>query len=232
MPPRKPKLPFGITSLAPFSISEDQWEKLETDSGLTFPSDLRSIIVARTQRMGWLSESWQSALPISDTIKQIAGVRRTTADWLKRIDELPPEVAAMIMPVGSEKTDDVIKPFMKLVVTVCDEQLGWLASIKEDDQDARNPLGAWIVELVNAFKDHGLPAKARKDVDKIKNGHSPFTIVIYELLQLIGRPAHSLETVAEAINLAKAGKAPPASKPVKTTKRKAIRPFRPFSGDE
>jgi hypothetical protein len=41
MPPRKPTLPFGFTSLAPFNPSDDQWKNVETYCGFAIPPDLR-----------------------------------------------------------------------------------------------------------------------------------------------------------------------------------------------
>jgi len=206
MPPRKPTLPFGFTSLAPFSISDDQWKMVESKCGFAIPSDLRSAIVAKTQTMRWRSEAWQTALPISETVRQIAGLKRATIDWLKRIDDLPPEVEGMIVSVDqSEQADLVIKPFMKFVVVSCDERLAELSSIEA--QDTRHPWQYWIVQLTELFEQFDMPTGARKDVDKNKAGPSSFVIFIRELQKLIEpqyrRATQSDDALADAINRAR-----------------------------
>jgi hypothetical protein len=216
-------MPIGFTSLAPFGISDDQWKEIETLCGFAIPTDLRSAVVAKTQTMRWLSEAWQSALPLNETVRQIAGMKRTTVDWLKWTDGLPPEIEDMIMSVdnsdppviedmiisvdNSEQVELVIKPFMKRIVVSCDERLSDLASIEGKD---RPPWETWIVELTDLFKQYGLqlPTAARKDVDKNKTGPSPFVIFIRELQQLIEPPqyrrhTHSDEALADAINNAR-----------------------------
>jgi hypothetical protein len=184
MPRSKLTLPFGFTSLAPFNISDDQWKKIETRSGFAIPPDLRSTVVARTRTMCWRSEAWQSALPIRETVRQIAGIKRATVDWLDRIDGLPPEVEGMVMSVDDcERADLGIKPFMKFLVASCEDRLAELALIEA--QDARHPWENWIVQVTELFEQYGLATGARKDVDKNKAGPSPFVIVIRELQQLI-----------------------------------------------
>ena len=170
MPPRKPMLPFGFTSLAPFNPSDDQWKKVETYCGFAIPPDLRSAIVAKTQTMRWRSEAWQTALPISETVRQITGVKRVTVDWLKRIDGLPQEVEGIIMSVDhSEQADLIIKPFMKFVVVSCDERLAELASIEA--QDARHPWENWIVQVTDLFEQYDLPLVARSlEIDQGLSG--------------------------------------------------------------
>ena len=83
MPLRKPTLSFGVTSFWPFSISDDQWNKVETHCGFAIPLDLRSAIVAKTQTMRWRScEAWQSALPTREAIKRIDAIKKAAVDWL------------------------------------------------------------------------------------------------------------------------------------------------------
>jgi hypothetical protein len=104
MPPRKKRVPFGSASHAafnPFSISDDQWEKIEREiereSEFTIPPDLRSAVVAKTQTMRWRSEARQTALSTREARRQIAGEKRTTVDWLNWTDGLPDEIRAMLM---------------------------------------------------------------------------------------------------------------------------------------
>jgi len=206
MPPRKQTLPFGFTTIAPFSVSVDQWKMVERYIGFAIPHDLRSAIIAKTQTMRWRSEAWQAALPISETVRQIAGLKRVTVDWLKRLEGLPPEVEGMIMSVDhSEQADLVVKSFMKFIVVSCDERLVELASIEA--QDARHPWENWIVQLTELLEQSDLPTGARKDVDKNKAGPSSFVIVIRELQQLIEpqfrRATQSDDALADAIGRAR-----------------------------
>jgi len=97
MPPRKPTLSFGVTSLWPFGISDEDWKKLETHYGYAIPPDLRSAVVAKTQTMRWRSEARQTALSTREARRQIAGEKRTTVDWLNWTDGLPDEIRAMLM---------------------------------------------------------------------------------------------------------------------------------------
>src|SRR6516164_1403101 len=99
MPPRKQTLSFGGTSLWPFSISDGEWNKLETDYGYAIPPDLRSAIAAKTQTMRLRSDARLNALPTREAIRQIAGEKRTTVDWLKWTEGLPDEVRALIISV-------------------------------------------------------------------------------------------------------------------------------------
>jgi hypothetical protein len=122
MAPRKQTLPFGFTALAPVRVSDERWENIQTRCGFDIPSALRGAVVAKTQTMCWLSEAWQAALPIRETVKEISAIKRATADWLRRIDGLPLEVAGIIMSEDhSEQVDPVIKPFMKFLAASCDE---------------------------------------------------------------------------------------------------------------
>jgi hypothetical protein len=207
MPPRKPTLSLGVTSLWPFSISDDEWKKLETDYGYAIPPDLRGLVAAKTQTMRYRSDARQSALSTREAIRQIAGEKRTTVDWLKWTDGLPDEVRAMLMSVDEwEQFDLVIKPFMNFVVGSCDERLPDLESdlASKEAQDASHPWEDWIVELTDLFNEYGLPTGARKDVDKNKTGlPSRFVIFIRELQQLIEpqcrQHTHSVEALADAI---------------------------------
>jgi hypothetical protein len=161
MAPRKQTLPFGFTALAPVRVSDERWENIQTRCGFDIPSALRGAVVTKTQTMCWLSEAWQAALPIRETVKEISAIKRATADWLRRIDGLPLEVAGIIMSEDhSEQADLVIKPFMKFLAASCDERLTELASI--DTQDARHPWETWITEVTDLFKQHDLPTGARK----------------------------------------------------------------------
>jgi hypothetical protein len=193
-------LPFGFASHAPFSpfsISNDKWKKIEKRY-VKIPPELRHAVVASVQRMRNRSEAWKSALPIRETDKQIAGIKRAAVDWLKSTDGLPPEIEAMIMSVEkSEQAERVINPFMKGIVAACDEGLAYLGSMKAED--ARHPWENWIVELTKLFKQHGLPTSAPKDVDKAKPGQRPskFVIFIRELQQLI-EPQYCRSTAANA----------------------------------
>src|SRR4051812_17436652 len=99
MPRRKATLPIGFTSLAPFQLSDDAWKIIEAKCDFVIPPGIRGFVAAKTQTMCWLSEAWQSALAVGDTVSQIAGVKRATVDWLERIGGLPPEVGDMIIPV-------------------------------------------------------------------------------------------------------------------------------------
>jgi hypothetical protein len=173
-----------VPLLAPFSISDDRWKNIEERSGFTIPPDLRRAVVAKTQTLRNRSAIWQSALSIRETIKQIAAAKRTTVDWLKLMDGLPPELEAMIMSLeNSDQAEAVIKPIMKGIVVSCDEWLADVASMKR--RDGSHPWEIWIVELANLFRQYGLRASARKDVDKNKTGPSPFVVFIRELQQLI-----------------------------------------------
>ncbi|MHC2582660.1 hypothetical protein ACVI1J_005165 [Bradyrhizobium diazoefficiens] len=211
MPRRKATLPIGFTSLAPFHIPDEAWENIEAACGFVIPADIRSFIAAKTQTMCWLSEAWQSALAVGDTVSQIAGVKRATVDWLERIGGLPPAVGDMIIPVDdAEQADLVIKPFMKLLAASCDERLAELASL--DAEDAVHPWDRWIAEISDRFRQHGLPTGARKDVDKNKTGPSPFVIFILELQKLIEpqyrRHNQSPEALADGIADARVGSSP------------------------
>ena len=162
------------------------------------------------------SDAWQSALPIPERLRLIAGIRRTTVDWLKWIDGLPPELEARIMSLeNSDQAEDVIKPFMKGIIVSCDERLAELVSI--EPPDARHPWETWIIELTKLFKQHGLRPTARKDVDKALPGrHSKFVIFVYELQRLIERqyqrptgadaddPDKAKQALADAITRARA----------------------------
>jgi hypothetical protein len=222
MPPRKPTLSFGVTSLWPFSISDEDWKKLETGYGYAIPADLRSAVVAKTQTMRLRSEARQSALSTREAIRQIAGEKRTTVDWLNWTDGLPDEVRAMLMSVDEwEQFDLVIKPFMKFVASSCDERLPDLESdlASKEAQDSSHPVEDWIVELIKLFEPYKLPTAARKDVDKNKDRPSHFVKFVYKLLELIGRKPHSVEAVAEAINRARNR----VRKPVRTLRQRANR---------
>ena len=211
MPPRKQTLSFGGTSLWPFSISDGEWNKLETDYGYAIPPDLRSAVVAKTQTMRLRTDARQSALSTREAIRQIAGAKRTTVDWLKWMDGLPDEVRALIMSVDElERFDLVIKPFMNFVVASCDKALLELKSdlASKEAQDASHPWEDWIVELTDLFDQYGLPTGARKDVDKNKTGlPSRFVIFVRELQQLIEsqywQHTHSDDALAEAIRCAR-----------------------------
>jgi hypothetical protein len=213
MPLRKQTLSFGVTSLWPFSISDEDWKKIETHYGYAIPPDLRSAVVAKTQTMRLRSDARQSALSIRETIRQIAGQRRTTGDWLKWTDGLPDEVRALIMSADEwEQLDLVIKPFMNFVVASCDKSLVKLESdlASKEAQDANHPWEDWIAELIGLFKDqYGLPTSASKDVDKAKPGRRPskFVIFIRELQRLIEpqyrQHTQSDEALAAAITRAK-----------------------------
>ena len=220
MPRQKKGLPFGVTPFWPLSIFDEDWEKLEANYGYAIPPDLRSAIVLKTQTMCWRSEALQSALPPREAIKRVAKIKRTTVDWLKWTDGLPPEIEAMIMPVeDSELAELVINPFMKGIVASCDERLAELDLVSKGIQEASHPQEDWIVELIKLFKRYKLPTAARKDVDKNKNRPSHFVNFVYKLLELIGRKPHSVEAVADAINRARNR----VRKPVRTRRRRANR---------
>jgi len=210
MPPRKPTLSFGVTSLWPFSISDEDWKKLETHYGYAIPPDLRSAVVAKTQTMRWRSEARQSTLPTREAIKRIARIKRAAVEWLESTDRLPDEVdevRALIMSVDDyERVERVINPFMNFVVASCDKALLELKSdlASKEAQDASHPWEDWIVELTDLFDQYGLPTGARKDVDKNKTGlPSRFVIFVRELQQLIEsqyrQHTHSKEALADAI---------------------------------
>jgi len=212
MPPRKQTLSFGGTSLWPFSISDGEWNKLETDYGYAIPPDLRSAVVAKTQTMRLRTDARQSALSTREAIRQIAGAKRTTVDWLKWMDGLPDEVRALIMSVDElERFDLVIKPFMNFVVASCDERLPDLEAdlASKEAQDASHPWEDWIVELTGLFDQYGLPTGASKDVDKAKPGRRPSKFVIFiRELQLLIEPkcrqhTHSDDVLAWAIGCAR-----------------------------
>ena len=223
MPRPKPRLRNDLTShvpfLAPFSISDTQWEKVEKRYGFKVPPDLRCAVVARTQTLRNRSDIWQSALPIREAVKLFKRGQRTTADWLKWIEGLPPDIEALIMSLeNSDRAEDVIKPFVKGIVVSCEERLADLASIA----DRIDPWDKWIAELTELFEQCDLPTPARKDVDKNKTGPSPFVIFIRELQNLIEqkywRP-RSDQTLADAINDARNR----VSKTVKTRRPRANR---------
>jgi len=155
------------------------------------------------------SDAWQSALPVREAVRQIDGVQRTTVDWLKWMDGLPPDVEIMIMSLdNSDQAERVIKPFMKRIVVSCDERLPNLEAelASKEAQDPRHPWENWIVELTGLFDQYGLPTPVRTDVDKTDN-QSPFTIFICELQELIEKQYrqhdHSIEALAKAINRAR-----------------------------
>jgi hypothetical protein len=216
MPPRKPTLSFGVTSLWPFSISDEDWKKLETHYGYAIPPDLRSAVVAKTQTMRWRSEAWQSALPTREAKKRIARIKRAADEWLGSTDRLPDkvdEVRALIMSVDDyEQVERVINPFMNFVVASCDRALLELEFdlASKEAQDASHPWEDWIAELIGLFDDqYRLPTSASKDVDKAKPGRRPskFVIFIRELQRLIEpqyrQHTHSDEALAAAITRAR-----------------------------
>jgi hypothetical protein len=215
MPPPKQILPFGATSVWPFTISDEDWKKLETHYGYAIPLDLRNAVVAKTQMMRLRSDAQQSALSTREAIRQIAGAKRTTVDWLKWMDGLSDEVRAMLMSVDEwERLDLIIKPFMNFVVGSCDEKLPDLESdlASKEAQDASHPWEDWIVELTGLFDQYGLPTSASKGADKAKPGRRPskFVIFIRELQRLIEpqyrRHTHSDEALAAAVTRARSSR--------------------------
>jgi hypothetical protein len=223
MPRPKSRLRNDLTShvpfLAPFNISDTQWKKIEKRYGFKIPPDLRRAVVARTQMMRNRSDISQSALSTREAVKQFRRGKRTTVDWLKWIEGLPPDIEALIMSLeNSDRAEDVIKPFVKGIVVSCEERLADLASIA----DRMDPWDKWIAELTELFEQCDLPTPARKDVDKNETGPSPFVIFIRELQNLIEqkywRP-RSDETLADAINRARNR----VSKTVRTHRRRANR---------
>jgi hypothetical protein len=176
----------------PFSISDNQWEKIERESEVTIPPYLRSAVVAKTQTMRWRSEAWQSALPTREAIKRIDRIKRAAVEWLGSTDGLPDEadeVRALIMSVDDyEQVERFINPFMNFVVTSCDKALELESDLaSKEAQDASHPWEDWIVKLTDLFDQYGLPTGAPKDVDKANPGRRPskFVIFIRELQQLI-----------------------------------------------
>jgi hypothetical protein len=212
---RKDRLPIGSSSQLPFSISDDQCEKIERESGFTIPPDLRSAVVAKTQTMRWRSEAWQFALPTREAMKRIDRIKWAAVEWRESTHGLPDEVdevRALIMSVDDyERVERVINPFMNFVVASCDKALRELESdlASKEAQDARHPWEDWIVELTDCFDHYGLPTGASKDIDKAKPGRRPskFVIFIRELQQLIEpqyrQHTHSDEALTAAINRAR-----------------------------
>jgi hypothetical protein len=223
-------LPFGVSSFWPFSISEDEWKRIETQCGFSIPPDLRSAVVAKTQTMRWFSEARQSALSTREMIRQIAGERRTTIDWLNWTNGLPDEVRAMLMSIDEwEQFDLVIKPFMTFVVASCDRMLPSLESdpALKEAQDASHPWVDWIVEVTDLLNQYGLPTGARKDIDKNKTGlPSPFVIFIRELQQLIEpqyrQHTHSDEALADAITRARSSRQGERTSPDEQTESEQV----------
>lgn len=218
----RPTLRISIAS--PWVAPELDWESIETAYDQKIVDDVRQKISAATEKFARLAP-FDTAAPAAKARDRITALKRAAANFRAAFEApssgsdarffadllIDEKIYVLIdekfyvdhLPEGASSATHFLANLMTYYLFACN------AALKELSKSSGFlPSTAWnnlVQELTNAMQQHGLPATARKDVDKQTPGAgpSPFVAMLAELRRQLGLPTHSLDALASSINRAR-----------------------------
>jgi hypothetical protein len=184
MPRRKSELRIGFTDLSNFSLSKDDWKKLEKAYGRDIPERARDEIYTATKRMLWRSDAEHSRR-LSESIEYMARCKKKANDLL--------EVLTAKGPLGYAKDCiqqefyplrlDKLHTYLMFLVGAC-QRAPTIATSLAIEVTTYQASDAWIWDLITICDRYKWPTGAAKDRP---DNPSPFVALVWELQQLIPR---------------------------------------------
>ena len=220
---KKPKIGYSSFHGKSIAFSSEQRRKIETEYGQgQLPHDLWQQIEAATSILtafGSAARGAPQADRISKKLERLGKAARELRQEIFDQAQAPEEVEPLTPREIYEKyfhvpapeqiphnlfpfLEDVLGGLDKLTQSIAQE----LRSGREVGFSEDYSWSLWIRMLGELMKKHGLPAEARKDVDKQKR-QSPFVLFVRELQQHIPpecRKFDSAAGIAQAVHRARA----------------------------
>jgi hypothetical protein len=248
MPKRKGKIPrITVCAVKPFSLSDENWQKVDAAYGQSIPSEARSQIELATTAFLRVANAEKNTGLMDDALRRASHLRECASQLIDAIGDRP--IGDVIRGYVDEALADeywrlkVTKKFAKHLPThpyvswvslelgrfmnACDNMID--LAPRYDFWADGGAWKRWIRRLSTIFDAHGLQTGARKDTTKNKaNKASPFVEFVYSLQELLPseyiRSQHSRGALATAIGKARGGSKAPAKKkkaPARSPGRKA-----------
>ena len=184
----KPNLPFALVEDEPALLDFD-WRAIEDAYGFPIHEKVRTDIEAATWRYRLFAQCEQKAVPLSDVKNLINALKRDAKAFqtaLSKANSLHSGAAAALVEFVMQKIFGrrLRLQFLELelgsFVRACD--------LAEADLDKNRPLshrdgeawGAWIREMTDIMKEHGLNIEAGKNRDGQPDDgtKAPFTALV------------------------------------------------------
>jgi hypothetical protein len=201
-----------------FSISNDDWSRIERAYGHDVPRTAREQIHRATHTFLLFVEGERAARPISEArdrllqLKGAAAVFQTVvfdnpqdSGWDSRVyaDRLVKQYFDDTRIAGADALRSLGLVMSSLVVA-CDHALSHLQNPQNQGRRRGEGWESWVRRITDALKAHQLPIEVRKDTDKnATRKPSPFVALIRELQACIPeadrRSTHSEIALSEAI---------------------------------
>jgi hypothetical protein len=216
---RTPKLPAASAVRERVTLSDGDWQRIESAYGQKLSAEARKDIHEKTQQFVDRAEFERNAEPVSDARDRInaiigaAGSLRSALDGGDRDADV--HARTLIKKHLRKEGDAVKKRRMKkddslrkissdlgLLIFASQDALRELDDAKDQGFSKGEAWDRWIVRLTSIAEKHCLPWRVRKDSDKQSDRQSPFVEFVWALQQFVPdahRQKHSRGAVAVAI---------------------------------
>jgi hypothetical protein len=223
-----PKLPVASAERERVTISDRDWQSIESAYGQKLSPQARRDIHEKTQEFVDRAEFEQNAEPVSDARDRITTILEAASSLRSAIHTIhigihDADVYACSLikkhlrkqsDAEKQKEGDAIKrrrrkkrdPLrnissdMRLLIFRCQDALSELDDTKDQGFSKGEAWDRWIVQLTSIAEKHGLPWRVRKDSDK-QSRSSPFVELVWELQRFVPKAhrRHSRGALAVAI---------------------------------
>jgi hypothetical protein len=208
-----PKLPVASAERERVTISDGDWQSIESAYGQKLSLEARRDIHEKTQEFVDRAEFEQNAEPVSDARDRITTIIGAASSLRSAIDSGVHDAdiyACRLIrkhlwkqsEAKKQKEGDAIKrrrrkkrdPLrnissdMRLLIFRCQDALRELDDTKDQGFSKGEAWERWIVQLTSIAEKHGLPWRVRKDSDKQspkQSRSSPFVELVWELQQSV-----------------------------------------------
>jgi hypothetical protein len=196
MPRRKSEPRIGFTDLSNFSLSKDDWKKLEKEYRRDIPEKARDEIYKATKRLLWRSDAEHSR-SLSESIKYMARCKKRANNLL---EVLTPQgslsyakdcIQQEFYPLRLDK----LHTYLMFFVGAC-QRAPAIATSLAIEVTTHQASDAWIWDLITICDRYKWPTSAAKDRP---DNPSPFVSLVWELQQLIPREYRRSEQSKRAL---------------------------------
>jgi hypothetical protein len=179
-----------------FSISNDDWRRIELAYGHAVPMAAREQIRAATLTFLLFVEGEQTARPISEARNRILQLKEAATAFQEVVFDYPQDSgwdsrvyadhlikryfddARIAGPEGLRSLGLV----MTSLIVACNHALAYLENPQNHGRRRGEGWGNWVHRITDVIEAHQLPSEVRKDTDKnATRKPSPFVALIREL---------------------------------------------------
>jgi len=207
---RAPRLPVASAERIKVTISDRDWQRIESAYGQKLSPEARRDIHEKTQEFVDRAEVEQNAERVSDARDRISTIMRAANSLLSSLDggdhDADVHARTLIKKHLRKEGDTINDPLrgissdMRRLIFASQDALKELSDTKGEDFKKGEAWKRWSNELTDIAKAHDLHWRVRKDSDK-QSRSSPFVELVWELQRSVPKAhrRHSRGALAGAI---------------------------------